>query len=488
MLVRDGCVRVNRGGILLRRLVKTQFCFVVFGVWVGVFGVASSDARPEAKLSVASSGEIRIRIKSLSAGSEWSFRNAYAGVLGIAERVEDFHAFGSAGEDLSAKKIATGEFRSQPGATSITYVVKLPPPTASDVSHVSWIVGDQGLLMLADLLPESLPAVMLELSLPAEWTCLTAAPIDSQARYYAKQPEKSVFLIGRSLRTQVELGKASELGCFIAGDWPFKDDVILSAAMKVLQKYIALTHFSPLERPAVMLVPLPVATGSVKWRAETRGSTVMLLMDPQAEIKNWKGQLGIIFTHELLHLWVPNSLRLQGDYDWFFEGFTLYTALVTALDLKFIDFDEYLRTLARVYDSYLSRPDDLSLIDASERRWTSGSSVVYDKGMLVAFLYDLLITKQSSGQNRLTNLYRELFRQAPEPANGNDAIISMLSSTPAAADLAKAYIQSSKELELDSALASYGLRLDTTGKSSTFRLNNELRPDQKQLLKSLGYR
>jgi hypothetical protein len=57
-------------------------------------------------------------------------------------------------------------------------------------------------------------------------------------------------------------------------------------------------------------------------------------MDPQAPIANWKGQLEIIFTHEVLHLWVPNALRLHGDYDWFFEGFTLYTALLTALELK----------------------------------------------------------------------------------------------------------------------------------------------------------
>ena len=49
---------------------------------------------------------------------------------------------------------------------------------------------------------------------------------------------------------------------------------------------------------------------------------------------------------------MPNSLRLDGDYDWFFEGFTLYTALVTALELKFINFDELVATLGRVYDSY----------------------------------------------------------------------------------------------------------------------------------------
>jgi predicted metalloprotease with PDZ domain len=181
-------------------------------------------------------------------------------------------------------------------------------------------------------------------------------------------------------------------------------------------------------------------------------------------------------------------LLLEGDYDWFFEGFTLYTALVTALELKFINFDEYLATLARVYDSYLSRPDELSLIDAAERRWTGGNPVVYDKGMLVAFLYDLMINRDSGGRSRLLTLYRELFRHAPEPANGNEAIIALLSSSPGAADLARAYIQGSKELELEPALTSYGLRLDTSGKSSTFRINRELRPDQKQLLKSLGYR
>ncbi|HEY2964106.1 MAG TPA: hypothetical protein VGJ37_16920 [Pyrinomonadaceae bacterium] len=409
-------------------------------------------------------------------------------MLGIAERVEEFHAFGPSGEDLQARKIATGEFRSQPGAASITYVVKLPPPSASDVSHVSWIGGDSGLLMLADLLPESLPAVTLEISLPSGWTCQTAAPTDSLGRYYVSKPEDEVFLVGGSLRMQWKSVTGNVLSCLVAGSWPFKDETVLNAATKVLEKYIALTRYSLVARPVVMLVPLPVGTGSVKWRAETRGSTVVLLVDQQANIQRWPEQLGIIFTHELLHLWVPNSLLLEGDYDWFFEGFTLYTALVTALELKFINFDEYLATLARVYDSYLSRPDELSLIDAAERRWTGGNPVVYDKGMLVAFLYDLMINRDSGGRSRLLTLYRELFRHAPEPANGNEAIIALLSSSPGAADLARAYIQGSKELELEPALTSYGLRLDTSGKSSTFRINRELRPDQKQLLKSLGYR
>ena len=158
-----------------------------------------------------------------------------------------------------------------------------------------------------------------------------------------------------------------------------------------------------------MIAPLPVAVGSTKWRAETRGSTVVLLIDPAAGFTNWVGQLGVIFTHELLHLWVPNSLRLDGDYDWFFEGFTLYVALRTALDLKIINFKEFLDTLARVYDWHPLDLNHQSLIEASERRWTTPGSFVYDKGMLVAFLYDLLLRNESGGTTRLAGKYRELF-------------------------------------------------------------------------------
>ena len=431
-----------------------------------MFGVTTAIAKPNVKMSVVSAGEVRIRIESPAPSRSWSFRNAYAGVLGIAERVEQFQAVDSRGTDVRAKKIATGEFRAESDATAIGYVVKLPLPDAAAVSHVSWIAGESGFLMLADLLPEQLSDVSLKLDLPSGWSSQSANEADKLGLYSVADPEKAVFFVGRSLRQQAKHVGGTSLSAVINSQWPFKDDVVLKEASKVFANYLALTGFTLPNNTVVMVAPLPVAVGSVKWRAETRGSTVVLLLDPQAAVQNWAGQFGIIFTHELLHLWVPNTLRLQGDYDWFFEGFTLYTALVTALELKFIDSAEYVATLDRVYDSYLSRSDELSLIDASERRWTSSNSTVYDKGMLVAFLYDLAIRKNSGGKSRLGNIYKELFaRWATQPANGNDVIIQLLSSTPAGADLAKNYIEGQRELDLKPLFA-----------------------DQKQLLKSLYYR
>lgn len=422
---------------------------MVLGLWFGVCGVITGAAKPEVKITVSSPAEIRIQIESLPPSREWSFRNAYAGVLGLGERVGQFRAFGTGAEDLDAKKIATGEFRTTASAGRIEYMVKLPPPGAGDVAHVSWIAGESGFLMLADLLPEQLTDVLVEFSLPSGWTAQSASEADDEGRYDVVGPEKAIFFVGRAIRRQRKTVDGVVLETFVSGAWPFKDSTVVKAAAKVLEKYLDLTAFKLRSKTAVMIAPLPVAVGSVKWRAETRGSTVVLLMDPQAKIANWAGQLGIIFTHELLHLWVPNALRLEGDYDWFFEGFTLYTALVTALKLKFIDREEFVATLRRVYDAYLSRTDDLSLVDASERRWTGGNSAVYDKGMLVAFVYDRAIRKDSGGKMWLGSLYKKLFGSpATQPANGNEVIIQLLSSTPAGADLAKSYIEGQLPLDL----------------------------------------
>jgi hypothetical protein len=438
-----------------------------------------AQAQTRVKVTVPSYDQVRIQAHLFSPSRLWSFRNAHAGVLGIAERIDRFRANGT-----YVRMIAMGEFRSPGDATEIDYIVHMRKPTAADGAHVTWLTEDHGFLMFADLLPQGLEAIAVEFELPKGWTIQSAIAPDEDGVYQVSEPDDAIFFVGRSIRKSSK----KELDSFVTGTWPFKDSVAEKAASRVMEKYVELTAFRLPSRPAVMIAPLPVSTGSTQWRAETRGSTVLVLMDPQAPLKNWKGQLEIIFSHEVLHLWVPNALRLHGDYGWFFEGFTLYTALLTALDLKAIDFQEYLDTLARVYDSYISYPNVLSLIEASERRWTHPWPVVYDKGMLVAFLYDLLLRKESGGKTTLASQYRELFNPGPaDRGDGNEVIIKLLSSTPGAAELATSYISGKKDLELDRYLASYGLILDTSGKSSRLVITNKLDENQKRLLKSLGY-
>jgi len=278
------------------------------------------------------------------------------------------------------------------------------------------------------------------------------------------------------------------LDVVLSGKWRFKERDASERATGVMQKYLALTGFRLPGKSVIMIAPLPIKDRKTEWKAETRGSTIVLLINPDAGFKLWKAQLTVIFTHEVLHLWVPNSLKLEGDYDWFFEGFTLYTALRTALELRVIDFKEYLATLGRVYDVYRAHPDTLSLIDESERRWASTGSQVYVKGMLVAFLYDLMMRKESGGQRTLADSYGDLFGgRLTDGADGNDVIISVLGSTPVSRYFIKAYVENSTPVDLNKVLPAYGLSVLFTGKGSQLRVS-DVNEDQKQLLRSLGHR
>jgi hypothetical protein len=462
-------------------------CFFVFLLILLNPTVVSAQAklRSYVEISISSPGQIKIVAQLSEPVNSWSFRNAYAGVLGVAERIEDFRAV-----DANVRKAATGEFRSDRKASRISYTVKLPTPTLADVSHFSWLGEDRGFLMFADLIPVEVVGVSAQLILPVGWHAESSSPRNVDEIYEVSEPEKAVFYVGRDgdLRESSTTVEGMPLDVVLSGKWSFKDRDALESATSVMQRYLALTGFRLRDRPVIMIAPLPIRDRGTSWKAETRGSTVVLLINPDAGIKRWNSQLTIIFTHELLHLWVPNSLKLEGDYDWFFEGFTLYTALRTSLELGVIDFKEYLATLGRVYDTYRAHPDTLSLIEESERRWASGGSQVYVKGMLVAFLYDLLMRKESGGQKSLADSYRTLFNgQLNDGADGNEAIIGVLGSTAVSRNFIKSYVENSTAVELDKVLPAYGLSILFTSKGSQLRVG-DLNQDQKQLLRSLGHR
>ena len=445
---------------------------------------AQTNLHSRVKISVSNASQIKVDAELSTPISSWSFRNAYAGVLGIAERIEDFRA-----ADAVIQRAAVGEFRADQKSNRITYTVKLPKPTLGDVSHFTWIVEDRGILMLADLIPLEVLSLSAEFVLPDGWRVESSFPRDVNGHYEVAEPEKAVFFVGRALRKSSTTIDGMPLDVVLSGKWSFKEGDALESATKVMQRYAALTGFRLREKSVIIIAPLPVKDGNRGWKAETRGSTVVLLINPEAKVKRWKPQLTVIFAHEVLHLWVPNSLKLEGDYDWFFEGFTLYTALRTSLELRAIDFKEYLNTLGRVYDSYRSNPDTLSLIEESERRWASAGSQVYIKGMLVAFLYDLMIRKETGGQRTLADSYRDLFGgRLTDGADGNEAIISVLGSTPVSRDFIKAYVENSTPVELNKVLPAYGMSVLFTGRGSQLRVGGDLNEDQKQLLRSLGHR
>jgi len=53
---------------------------------------------------------------------------------------------------------------------------------------------------------------------------------------------------------------------------------------------------------------------------------------------------------------------------------------------------------------------------------------------------------------------------------------------------ARSHVESRAKLELEQVLPSYGLTLDSSGKQSELRVNQDLNAEQKKLLRSLGFR
>lgn len=482
-----------------RLAIPTAF-FLVGGlpILVNLPSVQAQTLRARISVTSVATARISIDAEFPIARNILSFRNAYAGVLGLGERIEMLTAIKANGESVAVQKLAPGEFRASEKLTRFKYDVTIrEPDRPAQMSHVSWLNREQGLLMLADLLPlvtgesGNFSSALITIDVPKGWTVASNAKQEEGSQFSTDDPENTVFLIGPAVHEKNQRGAGTNLSIVSSGKWGFSDRDATKIAGKLIEEYSKVTRFKLRRNPVLMLVPFPGAAGPESWSAETRGNVVVLLLGPNASAKRLLSRLGIVLSHELFHLWVPNSLKLEGDYDWFFEGFTLYQALRMALRLRLIGFHDYLETIARVYDAYLSAVDHdrLSLIEASERRWTTSASLVYAKGMLVAFIYDLSLRNLTNCQASLDDVYGELFRLSGTGQGGaNETIIKLLSERRGLESFPKDYVTSAGKIDLDSAVSSYGIQVQRTTPGATrLAVSPNLSKTQQRLLGCIGY-
>ncbi|MCU1266627.1 MAG: hypothetical protein JWM21_2945 [Acidobacteria bacterium] len=469
-------------------------------VLVCLFFLSCLEGRGQAlrvRLSVVNLNEpARLRVEGdFGSGSTlWSFRNSYGRIAGLGERIQKLSLADENGTNIPVRQVTVGEFKSDRVARQFTYEVVLDrPANPADAAHISGLNDQYGYLMLADLLPV-LPAngIRVAIKPPPGWS-VASSVLPSDGFYDLENPSDGVFFVGHDLKEKRKRVGPTEIVFVTAGEWPFANDKVPEVAARIIRDYGRHTGFEPKGRVVLMLTPFPGSFGSERWSAETRGRNVILLLGRNSPPRALLGQLSVVLCHELFHVWVPNGLSLDGDYDWFYEGFTLYQALRCAVRLGFIDFQEYLDTLGRVYDSYLASAerDSLSLIEASQRRWTSGSSLVYDKGMLVAFLYDLKLRESSRSHRSLDDVYQELLRRFPSTAKraeGNESVISALLHLDGDEQFVRSSIQTSGVLSLEKILPAYGIRVTNTRAQKRLVVGEPLTDVQRTLVESLGYR
>ncbi|HEX5708713.1 MAG TPA: hypothetical protein VFX96_15545 [Pyrinomonadaceae bacterium] len=459
---------------------------------------AAESARAQSldvKITLASIEPPRVRVEGRRAegSTAWSFRNTYAGMLGLAARVENLVLLDEGGAEVALTKRAPGEYESARPASRFRYEVNLDPPTTqTNAAHVSWLTRERGLLMLGDLLPLPARQASVKIELPAGWKVTSGHNVTAALNYQIEDAEDVVFLVARDLRSVRGRAGSAFYASAVTGAWAFDDGEVSEAVAELLKEYEKMFGGAPRRRATVIVTPFPRAAAAQTWSAETRGETVTIVTGAWPSKVAAVAQLGGVLSHELLHLWVPNGLALDGDYDWFYEGFTLYLAMRARMRQGQVSFQDYLNTLGRAFDAYAAArgSDELSLVELSRRRWAGSSSLVYNKGMLVAFLYDLALMRQTGGKSSLEDVYRALYQRHGEGsarADGNASAASALGGVGGMKEFVRMHVESPVAINLAASLAPYGLRAEAFGVRTRVTVAGSPGKEQRELLKKLGY-
>lgn len=468
--------------------------FLLIALLVTAQTVATGQTRPYVRVEVVSlvPAQVRVEVQNSRPQRSWSFRNTVGRVIGLGTRIEQFRASSSGPGENRASLVAAGEFTVSDETSKVQYVVNLSALSpSSDRAHVSWLGQNEGLLMLGDLLPTSVldENLSLDVVLPPEWSASAFAESE-RGTFSVDKPAETIIAIGTRIKQKTKQVGALKLTTSLAGDWTIKEDDITKVAQKIIREYNKLTGFA-LSQSAHLIFISDRNSGPEVWSAEARGRTVTLVMGTNARREALLGRASVVLAHELFHLWVPNSLSLNGEYAWFFEGFTLYQALLTTLKFKWIDFQEFLRTLAAVHDAYYLAPekDRWSLFQLSERRWTIGTPLVYEKGMLVAFLYDLERRFGTNGKETLSDIYRQLFSHHRASAlAANEVIIGLLNEAQGMSDFSSNFVTNPGSLKLADTLPRYGIRLERDNFRTTLRVASDLNDIQRRILRGFRYK
>ena len=459
---------------------------------------ANLAAQPQsinARISIISLTPPRARVEAERAQGArvWSFRNAYAGITGLGERIEKLSLSDTQGVEIAARKLAPGEYEAAREATKISYEVKLDPPrNTNETAHASWLTAMRGVLMPGDLLPVSSARARLTLTLPADWKVATLETQNGGGQYEIEDAESSIFFVGTDLRMTRASASGMKFMFATAGEWAFADEDVVGLAGNIIEKHTRTSGSVPGKNALILLAPFPQTSDASRWSAETRGRTVFFLSGRATSKAAGLARLSVPLAHEIFHLWIPNALPLNGDYAWFYEGFTVYQSIRASVELGYLTFQDYLDSLARTYDNYLAgrQQDRHSLVDASARRWDGSGSLIYHKGMLVAALYDLSVRRDSRGKRSLDDVYRALFRQrrtGVERREGNAAVVAALNSVAGASDFSKRYIESANQLDLTNALNTFGLKVEGNGARTRINVADSLSRAQRDLLRQMGY-
>ena len=282
--------------------------------------------------------------------ANWFFIKTVVNADNLGARISDLQLFDEQNRAVIVKKFTDGEYLADSEATYFQYRINLESlPNAATKAHVSWISDEQGILMLDDLLPQSEAfnrkvSAKIKIEMPDDWKIFSIEKNVFENVFDVESIGKAVFAIGKGWRET----KTANLNLLIADRWQFTDAEAAQMADAVYEEYKKMFGETPNGKTQIFLKHLPKEFRFGRWKAETRGRTLTILSADEPFKSQSTQLLHEQLRHELFHLWIPNNLDLTGNYDWFYEGFTVYQALRTGLQMNQIRFEDFLATPKRI--------------------------------------------------------------------------------------------------------------------------------------------
>jgi predicted metalloprotease with PDZ domain len=266
----------------------------------------------------------------------------------------------------------------------------------------------------------------------------------------------------------------------MSGEWQFTPDEAAAMAIEIFDEYSQMLGRLPNKPYQIAIKRFLGQVPHGQWEAETRGRTVTIMSSDMPFRTQSLQRLHEQLRHEIFHLWFPNGIDLIGDYAWFYEGFAMYSSLKLAVKLNRIRFNDFLDTLSRAHtidtNSRPRRPLTDPGIDPTVR---------YARGMIVAFLTDIDLLRNSNGKSDVGKSLRSLFVDRPRLPHGevsNEAIKAVVS-----APLIQRYVDGTEVVDWTADLATAGIESVQTGRATALKVAAKPNGRQKAILDRLGY-
>jgi predicted metalloprotease with PDZ domain len=427
------------------------------------------------------------------------FADQFAGVSDLSQRVYALKI--NTGKDISLPVEIRGDglylFETTGRSQSITISYEMRLARAMDPAQyalVSSLGLDAGFLMLADLLPrlcaegsdcEEGNPVRLQIAPPPGWRIATTEK-GREELFEIPDPRRAIFFLARMREKTIIVG-SMDVRVAIAGDWSFGDEEVFKLAEAIAREQAAIIGGAEKGSFLITLAPFPQPLTGLRSSAVTTGGTGVLMLNPNNDAAATFAHYRRHLAHEMFHFYLPNAFRIRENFDWFWEGFTRYIALLTLARLRLIGQREYLDAIGAEYEAYWFNPlrNQISLIAVSPEKFANSANydLVYRKGMLVAALYDLELRWQSRGKLNVADVMRNLYQNYALRGRevGNREVLDEMSMLGDFLRLIRDDIEGVRDIDLSERVKRYGLAMEWEARGrGRARLNMATRMSNRQ--------